>query len=605
MDQIEQVRSKTDIVELINSYVPLKKMGRNFQALCPFHSEKTPSFIVSPERQIFKCFGCGLAGNVFNFLMEYEKMEFGEALRFLAERAGIKLQRFRPSKTYQEKEKLMQINHLASEFYHYILLNHQVGKRGLGYLLARGISKSLMKTFKLGYAPENWNNLQDYLVKKKGYQRIDLEKAGLIIKGRNSYYDRFRGRVVFPLFDHRSNPVGFSGRTLEKTLKGLPAGRQGAKYINTPETMLYHKSDLFYGLNLTSKQIKNKNLAIIVEGELDLISSCKAGVKNVVAIKGSALTENQVNLIKRFTDNIALSLDEDLAGDAAARRGIEIADEAGLNIRVIQLAYGKDPDECAQHSPKLWHQSVKKSIPVFDFYLKSALKRLGKKGAESKKKISEELIPIWVKITNEVVKAFYIKKLANVLKVSEEAVIKEMERWQKKQAIEGSTRTKKAPSQTEKEPSKSRREKLEELLLALILQVKGKKEAWLLEIDLSYFKSNPIKRIFKTLKEFVEQNKKLSKEFKINDFAKKLPEELVETLDRLYLTELQLDLGDEDKFKREFKKTKYELEKIYLKEKLKSLVEKIRQAEKSKKTSKTEKLKLKFTQISQKLKDLV
>jgi DNA primase len=608
MDQIEQVRTKTDIVELINSYIPLNKAGRNFKALCPFHSEKTPSFIISPERQIFKCFGCQEGGNVFNFLMKYENMEFGEALRFLADRAGVKLRSFKPSKTFQEKERLLQINHLASEFYHYILLSHKMGEKGLKYLLGRGISKTSIKTFKLGYAPESWENLQDFLVRKKGYQRLDLEKAGLIIKGRQSFYDRFRGRIIFPLFDHRGNTVGFAGRVIpyQGACRPSPAAQAAggqAKYINTPETLLYHKSDLFYGLNVTKEAVKKKKQAIIVEGELDLISSYQAGVKNIIAIKGSALTENQVNLIKRFTENIALSLDEDVAGDAAARRGIEMADEAGLNIRVIQLSYGKDPDECAQHSAKLWRESVKKAIPIYDFYLKSSLRRFGKKGAESKKKISEELAPILAKISNEVVKAFYVKKLAGVLKVNEEAVVKEIERWEKKQELEQTGKKIKEAAAAKvmvAKKERSRREQLEELLLTHVLQKEKGRKKYLEQIEIEQIKSNPVKRIFEVLKRLIK-----TRDFKINQLAKKLPEELVETLDRLYLQDLRIDLKDKEKFKREFDKTRHELEKLFFKEKLVNLVEKIRKAEKTGKEKRVKKLRVEFTQVSQRLKELV
>jgi len=601
MDQIELVRSKTDIVELISSHISLKKAGRNFKAPCPFHSEKTPSFIVSPERQIFKCFGCQEGGNVFSFLMKYENMDFGEALRFLADRAGVKLKSLRPSKSYQEKEKLLAINHLASEFYHYILTKHKVGKKGLDYLLGRGINKSSIKTFKLGYAPESWENLQNYLVRKKGYRRPDLEKAGLIIKRQSypssinhrssSYYDRFRGRIIFPLFDHRGNTVGFSGRTLKKDLKG-------AKYINTPETILYHKSDLFYGLNVTKKAIKEKKRAVVVEGELDLISSCQAGVKNVVAIKGSALTANQVDLIKRFTENIALALDEDAAGDAAARRGIEIADEEGLNIRVIQLQYGKDPDECARHSAKLWRESVKKAIPVYDFYFKSAVSRFGKKGAESKKKISEELLPILVKITNEVIKAHYVKKLAGVLMVSEEAILKEIERWGRKKGIERGRKRTEPHFAKASRGQKTRRGRLEELLLAYVLQQEKNSNKWLEMVDLEQIKSNPIKKIFKTLKGFVK------KDFKINDFAKKLPKELLEALDRLYLQDLKIDLKNQKRFAQEFNQTRKELGKLFFKEKLKALVEKMRKREKRGEIKKLGKLRENFKEISKHLKDL-
>ncbi|PIS09568.1 DNA primase [Candidatus Beckwithbacteria bacterium CG10_big_fil_rev_8_21_14_0_10_34_10] len=593
MDQVELIQSKVDIVDLINSYVPLKKAGRNFRALCPFHSEKTPSFIVSPERQIFKCFSCGEGGNVYHFLMKYENMEFGEALRFLADKTGIKLKSFRPSKAYQEREKLISLNHLASEFYHYILLKHKVGQQGLNYLLGRGISKDSIKTFKLGYAPQSWENLQDFLVKKKGFKRPDLFKAGLVVSGQRSFYDRFRGRIIFPLYDHRGNTLGFAGRVLEKDLKG-------AKYINTPETPIYHKSDLFYGLNITKKAIKEKDKAVIVEGELDLISSYQAGVKNVVAIKGTALTESQVTLIKRFTPNIALALDEDKAGDQASRRGIEMADKEGLNIRMIELSFGKDPDEAARHSPKLWRQSIKKAIPIYDFYLKSALKRFGKKGGESKKKVSEEMVPVISKITNQVVQAHYLKKLALSLNVSEEAVLREIERYEKNEKIKDDLRPTKPRKEEPKD--KTRREKLEELLLGLIVQKKKGIKKYLLKVKIEILKGNAIKRIFEALNKYFIKERK---DFKVNDFTKVLPEELLETLDQAFLKDLEIDLSDKEKYKLDFAKVLKELRKIYFKEELNILVSKMKKAETNNQGKKLQKLKEKFTSISQDLRNLV
>jgi len=588
MDQIEQVRLKTDIVELISSYISLKKAGRNFKALCPFHGEKTPSFVVSPERQIYKCFGCGQGGNVFNFLMEYEKMGFGEALRLLADKAGIKLVRFKPSPAQQQREKLLSINHLASEFYHYILLNHRVGKKGLDYLLKRGINKSSIKLFKLGYAPDDWQSLKNVLV-KKGFKTDGLEKAGLIISGRG-FYDRFRGRIIFPLTDQRNNILGFSARTLKPDLKG-------AKYINSPETSLYHKGELLYGLNQAKEFIKKKNKAVIVEGEFDVISSYQSGAKNVVAIKGSALTEDQVNLIKRYCQTIILALDADMAGDSAVRKGIETADSAGLVIRVTQPEYGKDPDECAQHSALMWRNSVKRAIPIYDFYLKSAKKRFNQKEAEGKKYISEELLPILAKISNEVVKAHYFKKLAELLKVDEETIVKEGERQLK--LVQKPMTVKSSAVISNNLPAKTRKEKMEEFLLSLLLQQKDKAADLIKDIDLQLFNHPAIKKIIKALKEFLGKNK-----LDINKFAKTIPTELIETTDRLYLEDLQDILKDDNNFLREFNKTKNEIEKIYLKQETTKLTEEIKNKEKQKDYQSLKKLRQEFDQLLAKLKSL-
>ncbi len=583
MDQIEEILSKIDIVELINSYVPLKKTGRNFKALCPFHSEKTPSFVVSSELQIFKCFGCGVGGNALKFLTEYERMTFAEALRFLAAKAGVKLKSYQPSKEQQEKDKFLAINHLASEYYHYLLTNHKVGQEARKYLAKRGINSSSIQLFKLGYSPESWDSLYKYLVMKKKYQANDLMRTGLIAKGRG-FYDRFRGRIIFPLRNHRNEVVGFSGRVLTPDLKG-------AKYVNSPETVIYHKGSLLYGLEVTQKPIKTKNQATIVEGEFDLISSYQAGVKNVVAVKGSALTENQIDLLKRFCENIVLCMDSDSAGDAATRRAVEIADKAGVNIRVLEIKGGKDPDEMAQKSAKDWRDKVKKTIPIFDFYISSAKKRFDKNTPEGQRKISEELIPILSKITNEVIKAHYIKKLASLLDVSEEVIVKEMARLFKKSSGVKISDKKEVEKQT-----KNKIELLEEMLLSLVLQrLKGDKKIFE-KIETKYLSISIIKNIFKRLIDFCSKT-----EFDIRKFSLTLPAELKETVDRLYLYDWLGLLENDREFERQFALVQKEIKKSFLKNKIGRLVKKIKLA---KSKEKRENYKKKISELTKRLKDL-
>jgi DNA primase len=587
MDQIEQVRRKVDIVELISQSVALKKAGRNFKANCPFHEEKTPSFMVSPERQIFKCFGCGEGGDVYGWLMKREGMEFGEALRTLADRVGVKLKSYRPTKEQQMRERLLEINHLASEYYHYLLVEHKLGKNALQYLMKRGIRKASMRTFKLGYSPNEWEGLQGFLVKKKGYRPQELEMAGLVIKGKRGYYDRFRNRVMFSLFDHRGRVVGFAGRVFEEEARE-------AKYVNTPETSLYHKSEVLYGLETTKEQIKKADKAVVVEGELDVISSYQAGVKNVVGIKGSALTEGQVELLKRFGENVALALDADVAGDKAARRGIELAEQAGLSVRVIELKYGKDPDECSQKSSRLWKESVKTAVPIYDFYITSAVERFGVKTPEGKRKVSDEVVGVLVKISNQVIKAHYVKKLAGVLGVGEEAVGSEVEKAEKKTKVE-----RQPVKEVEKaEVEKSREERLSEYVLALVLQredlvgrlVKQVEEGWLVE--------GAAKKVMKKLKEWVKKGRK----WQVNRFVKSLEAELVGVVDEAYLTELGKRLEDEDRLEVELGRTMEELRKIGLKAEMRRLSEMIREAEKGKDKQKLMRLQKKFVEVSKELK---
>lgn len=578
VDQLEEIKRKIDIVELINEYVPLKKTGRNFKALCPFHSEKIPSFIVSPERQIFKCFGCNAGGDIFKFLMLTENMEFGEALRTLAKRAGVKLLRYQPSESERQKQLFYEINHLASEYYHYLLTKHPVGKKALDYILGRGITRDSLARFKIGFSPNLWEALQDFLVKKKRYHTEDLEKSGLVIKSEKGrgYYDRFRGRLMFTLKDHRGNIVGFAGRTLDPK-------QEEAKYINTPETLIYHKSDLLYGLTETKEAIKKADEAIIVEGELDTISSYQAGIENVVAIKGSALTQAQIELLSRFTKNISLALDADVAGDQAARRGVEVADAGGMAIKVVELKEWKDPDEVAQKESKLWRQLVSQSVPIYDYFLDSAFSRFEPKTAEGKRKISQELSPIFAKITNKVVQAHYLRQLAERLEVGEEAVVAEVTKF----ITEESEKTPLERSDYEKIEKLSRREMLEEHLLALAFQSGN----WRL------LKKPEIKKLIKTprflrIVEIFGEYLKRYKTFESQRLAKMLPAELKETFDKLYLFELADLIENEEKLKKELAKTEVELRKLGLREELKDLAQEIEELEKKKEKTKSEKNKM-------------
>lgn len=559
MDQIEEIRSKIDIVQYISEFLPLTKAGRNFKGLCPFHSEKTPSFIVSPERQIWKCFGCSAGGDVFGFLMQVERIEFGEALRILAKKTGVLLQGYQPTKGESEKDKLYQINHLSSEFFHYLLLNHSVGKKALNYILQRGISKESLEKFKIGYSPPMWEGLQKFLVGKKGYKVEDLEKAGLVVSRQastnhqplttNHYYDRFRDRLMFPLSDHRGNIVGFSGRLLDPNTNE-------AKYVNTPETIIYHKSDLLYPLQVTKEDIKKENSAVVVEGELDAISSYQVGVKNMVAIKGSALTEPQLRLLKRFAENLVLSLDTDSAGDMASRRGIEMADKIGFNIKVAILEKYKDPDEAAQKDPEYLKKRIAKAENIYDFYIDSSFKRLRGVTAEEKKKIGTEITPILAKIDDEIVKNVYIKKLADRLKVSEEAVILQIERYLGRNQPVGKTLA-------VLPPPKLKGDVLEEYYLALLFQ--SKKVERLLDKNRKLLLKNPGNlKLVGYLKDYFEEKKKFSAQF----FFKVLPAEVREIFDKLYLVDFGSSIENDEWVENETKKAEKRLQLLRIKEEL-------------------------------------
>ncbi len=455
-----------DIVQTVSEYVKLTKAGRNFKGLCPFHGEKTPSFMVNPELQIFKCFGCGVGGDVFEFVQKMEGAEFGEVLRMMAKKVGVELTSYVPTKAEDEREMLYRINQLTADYYHYLLTKHEVGKEALEYVLGRGITLDSVEKFKLGFAPEGWDFLIKFLTGKKNFQMADLERGGLVIASPKGGYDRFRNRVIFPLTNHRGQVVGFAGRVMPGSDE-----KSGGKYVNTSETEIYHKGDLLYGLDINKMEIKSAGWVVVVEGEIDAIASYQAGVRNVVAIKGSALTQRQVDLLKRYTDTLILALDADLAGDMAARRGIEMAEKGGMIIKVVETGSVrvnpkkyKDPGEWAIDDAKGWVKAVEEAVPIYDFYITSAVERYGLE-AVGKAKIGKELLPIWAKIEDEITKGHYIKRLAEVLGVGEGDVRRQMEKTLNSKADGAGKQEAQKPS----DQVKTRREILEEDLIRLAL----------------------------------------------------------------------------------------------------------------------------------------
>ncbi|MDD4637896.1 MAG: DNA primase, partial [Bacteroidales bacterium] len=427
-NQVEEIKQKVNIIDVINRYVPLKKRGRHHFACCPFHGEKTPSFTVSEELQIFKCFGCGKAGDVFTFLQEYERIDFREALEELAKLAGVTLVKSSLIDHQESKKKLLiEINSQVAKFYNYILLSHPLGKNALEYVQNRGITLETIKTFNIGFSPEDSKYLSNFIL-KKGYKIDDLISTGTFGKSRfgSSLYDRFNGRLTFPLFDYRNQIVGFSGRI-------LPTSKNPnlAKYINSPETEIYHKSQMLFGLNLAKEAIRQENSVIIVEGEFDMISPYQSGFKNIVALKGTAFTQEQLQLLRRYTDTLILALDSDFAGDNAARKSIELADSMEFDIKVLNLGDKyKDPDEAIKSDPEFFKSQLKKATDVWDFIIQSQLKIHDINTIKGKKEVLNIILPFLVKIKNSVVKSDYFKKLANEINSNEESIYEEAVKYQ-------------------------------------------------------------------------------------------------------------------------------------------------------------------------------
>ncbi len=585
MGEIEEVKKRVDIVELISAYVQLRKAGRNFTANCPFHGEKTASFMVSSELQIFKCFGCGEGGDAFKFLMRMEGMEFGEALRFLAKKVGVQLTEYKPDRETLGRERLLAVNSLTSEFYNYLLTTHDLGKKALAYLKSRGVGQEAMGVFKLGWAPDGWENLTSYLTKKKGYEIDELVSVGLVTRKSQGQrvFDRFRRRVMFPLKNHRGDVMGFSGRLLP----GDPEEGKTGKYVNTAETILYHKSEMLYGLDITRGEIKRLGVAVVVEGELDMISSWQAGVTNVVAIKGSALTVEQVKLLKRFCSELILALDSDAAGDMAARRGIASAEKEGLSVRVVETGKYKDPDEFARADPEGWKKAVEKAVVVYDFYIDSAISRHGVSSSIAKKKIGQELVPVLSGISDEIMKAHYVGRLAEALGVSEEVV------WGEINKVSGPlAQNSKEEQLPEATKISSRRELLEEYLLALGFASEPK--LLLKEENLELVKSVWGRKVLERFGSRGEDK------FDLREFYETLPEELRGGMGKVMLYGLPEDLAWISK---EFEKTKMEIIRLDIKSQLEHLSQEIKEREAKGEDSRE--LEERFSSMSRGLTDVI
>ena len=582
-DQVVEVKAKTDIVSIIGERIELKKAGRNFKALCPFHGEKTPSFMVSPELQIFKCFGCGKSGDSFTFLEEYEGMEFPEALKYLADRAGVKLTRT-SGRAESDKEKLIEIHTQTLRLYNYLLLNHAVGTKALEYLQKeRGLKRPIIEEFQLGYSPDNSVLMNKFLVEKKKFAPSDIERAGIGIVRGSGVYDRFSGRVIFPLFDHRGNPIGFAGRVLPWDK------RETGKYINSPETPIYHKSNILYGLNITKPFIKKKGIAIVVEGELDAISSYQAGIKNVVAIKGSALTEEQVRLLSRFAPKFILALDADIAGDAAARRGIAVAENAGVEVKVTEMRDFKDPDEAARNNLDAYKKALIGAVPVWDFLIDSSFERYKGTTGEGKAKISREIAPILSEIADKIVQAHYIGVVAEKLGVAADAVAEQVA---KVGGVEAGQPARNA-TQSVAGGGKSRRELLEERLLSLAF---ASDPSILLTPKISGLITLPLYvRILEEYKNFAGKNKV----FNPSDFSDELPSELFDGFAGLILKE-----EPPRQLEKELDLVVKELKILTIRQKLTDLTTKIKKLEEAGEKNKLLKAQNKFNNFASTLSEL-
>ncbi len=409
--ETDEIKQRLDLVEVVQEYVPLKKAGSNWKSPCPFHQEKSPSFMVSQPKQIWHCFGCHKGGDLFSFVQEIEGVDFYEALKILADKAGVTIKK----KSKQEsgkKQRVLDVLEYATEVFHKLLLDHPKAGQAREYISSRALKENTVSEFQIGYAPESWDALLTVL-QKKGFSQQEVIDAGLAVynQEKNRVYDRFRDRIMIPLRDVYGSVVGFTARALGEDY-------QGGKYINTPQTIVYDKSQVLFGLSKAKKAIKESGYVVIVEGNMDVIASHQAGVLPVVAVSGTALTELQLKLLKRFSNKCIFSFDADDAGFMASRKGMELALSLGMEVDVLTLPAGKDPDDCIKQDVQLWMHAITDAKHVIDYIIARGIEKNDTSSPEGKKAVAVDVLLLLRFLPNSVEQDHYLNQLSNAIGTS-------------------------------------------------------------------------------------------------------------------------------------------------------------------------------------------
>lgn len=586
MNDKEDVKQKLDIVEVIREYIPVKAVGANFQAICPFHNEKTPSFVISPEKQIWHCFGCDRGGDVFSFVMEKEGIGFREALKMLAEKAGVVLQ----DNNFQDNSKLgrlREIMELSGKYYAHILKT-PAGVKALEYLHQRGLKDETIQDWQLGYSPDSWTSLYDFLRTRpkegKKFSEEEIAGTGMIIKkdkvvnGRQ-YYDRFRGRIMFPIHSTSNNLIAFTARISPEKEKTEKMG----KYINSPQTEVYDKSRVVFGLNKAKSEIRQQDLAIVVEGQMDVISCFNHDIENVVATSGTALSSYQLSLIKRFTNNLALSFDMDEAGQNAADRGIKEALNLGMNVKVITISGGKDPDEILKTNPDEFKNNIQDAKPVMEYYYAKISSDIDLSSLENKAIVRDKMFDMISYISNKSDQGHWLKIISENLDFSETDIREEFIKFTQSNTVNknynrggAATEQRRAGFEDKTEITKnkvlSREDMLMELFLALLLRFPTLIPYATDNLDASQLQIDQRSLVYKNL--IIYYNKSASFDYKsyVNDAEN--DEKSLKILEKLAL------LGEKEFYSYSLEEAKKDLITIILEIKRRRLHTEIRELEK-------------------------
>lgn len=533
---VQEIKERLGIVELVSSYLKLQKAGSNFRGICPFHNEKTPSFFVSPERNSYYCFGCGAKGDIFSFVQQFENLDFVGALKMLAEKAGVEIKH----DDFTKKEEKNRFYDLLEETTIFFENNLKVEEAPVNYLKSRGLSEETIKNWRIGLVPNGWRNILNFL-KTKGYKELEIEKVGLIKKGdKGDYYDRFRNRIMFPIFDSIGRVVGYSGRTLSDDPKE-------AKYLNSPETILFNKSNILFGYHSAKNAIRKNNFSILVEGQFDVILSQQAGYHNTVAVSGTALTEFQIDLLKRLSDRMVIALDGDGAGFRASEKAWKIALSKGMDIKVGRMDKNQDPASIIQNDTEQWKEIIKKALHIIDFLIAEVK---SKKGDERNtlKEVYQKIIPYIYNIPSSLEQSHFVNRIANEFAIDKEVVWDEINKYNPEE---------------------------KDLISEEVPNIKNKEK-----------KSNSVGRYLANL--FLWQKNKSKPDVDVSDFEKKISEivgvEKMKFLDNFKVSEediffLENQYQDKNILEKEIKEILNNFEKKFIEKKRIELKNKLRVAE--------------------------
>lgn len=507
---IEEIRQQTDLLELVGEYLNLERRGKNMIGLCPFHSEKTPSFTVSPEKQLFHCFGCGASGNAFSFIMQMDNLTFPEAARLLAGRSGIKIPENKGYSSAEEdlKTRIFKLNQMAAKFYAYHLNNSNVGEKALQYLYQRGITPQAIEEFMVGCAPAEWSGFFSF-AREKGVAAELLVQAGLVSPGRDKgYYDRFRDRIIFPIFDISGKIAGFGGRLLQGN------GGKAPKYLNSPETPVFSKSFILYGMNIAREWIRREKTAIIMEGYTDVITAYQAGIKNVVASLGTSLTSNQARSLRSQTESAVTAYDSDSAGQAATWRGLSILQSTGCLVHVAELPEGSDPDDfIREKGVEAFLKVLRQATPLMEYRLAQLKRNYDLSEPGKRREYLEELMDILMAAVNPIEQNYYLKKAAEELEVDEDTLRGEL----KKRRSKGNRYQQAGKKEISENQQRINIKPAEKILISLMLQSKELAKLSRNQLQLDYIYDEQVRQIINTILEQTKAEKAVTAE-KILDY---------------------------------------------------------------------------------------